>query len=416
MRRLTRAQRWSAGVALFSASAAALAVEPAVLVAPAAGDDAELGFSAAIDGGWVALGAPGHVAGTGSAMLFDCTAMPCAPAVNVTAPAAIAGARFGFAVAVSGTTVAIGAPQDGNGRVYVYVRNGNLWSLQAQLAAFDGAPGDRFGTAVALDGDRLAVGADRDNSQRGAAYLFQRAGGSWTQVTRVTGAGTAAGDRFGAAVAIDGTRLAIGAPYHDPSGSAAGYARGAAYVYTISGATVTQDAKLVPGDSTDAALFGFALSVDGTHVAVGAPGFNEARGVVYVFDRGASTWSQQARLPWLGAGAGAAFGRTVAIEGARLLSGAPFSGTAAPACGLVQLYNFDGATWLADPLALPVLPAASERSGWSVAVDGNQWLLGAPGLSVNGPAAGGGYLFNAGDDLFGDGFENGAATCGAGSG
>ena len=102
----------------------------------------------------------------------------------------------------------------------------------AKLTAGDGAADDRFGWSVSISGDYAIVGAYLDNdkgSNSGSAYIFQRTGGSWTQVDKLTAGDGAAGDWFGESVSISGDYAIVGAYGDDDKGSASG----SAYVYKL---------------------------------------------------------------------------------------------------------------------------------------------------------------------------------------
>jgi hypothetical protein len=154
---------------------------------------------------------------------------------------------FGCSVAVSGDTVVVGAPGEnsnstgvgGNesntqadqaGAAYVFTRSGVAWTQQAYVKASNTDPDDEFGGALALRGDRLVVGAaneasaasgingiQADNSagQAGAAYVYGRTSGAWTQRAYVKAAQSTGFAQFGSAVALTGSRLFVGAPYDD---------------------------------------------------------------------------------------------------------------------------------------------------------------------------------------------------------
>ena len=116
---------------------------------------------------------------------------------------------FGTSVAVDGDTAVIGALQaDGNvggtGAAFVFLRNAGVWTEQAKLSAIDGAASDGFGGSVALEGDTVVIGAifhDDNGSNSGAAYVFTRSAGVWTEQAKLTASDGAASDLFGRSVA-----------------------------------------------------------------------------------------------------------------------------------------------------------------------------------------------------------------------
>jgi hypothetical protein len=126
---------------------------------------------------------------------------------------AAVGSQFGVAVDVDGDTAVVGAPEhSGGGAVWVFRAPGSAWSTAAKeqvLVASDATAGDRFGSAVALQGDWLAVGAPEAGAGRGAAYVFERRGSSWTEAARVVVDSPAA--RFGFDVDVDADTLAVAA-------------------------------------------------------------------------------------------------------------------------------------------------------------------------------------------------------------
>jgi hypothetical protein len=185
--------------------------------------------------------------------------------------------RFGHSVALSGNgdTLAVGAnsedsnatgvdgDQDDNsannaGAVYVFVRNGGVWSQQAYVKASNTDAPDYFGSSVALsgDGNTLAVGAKQESSNAtgidgdqaddsaqvsGAAYVFVREGANWSQQAYVKASSTNVGAEFGyeVGVANDGNTLAVGAIYESSNATGIGgnqdnnfaSASGAVYLY-----------------------------------------------------------------------------------------------------------------------------------------------------------------------------------------
>jgi hypothetical protein len=242
--------------------------------------------------------------------------------------------QFGISVALSsdGNTALMGSfLEDPSGVVdagsaYVFTRSGSTWTQQAKLVASDAQAGDRFGWPVVLssDGNTALITAYREDpsglADAGAAYVFTRSGSTWTQQAKLVASDAQAGDEFGRSAALsgDGNTALIGAHFEDPSGLADA---GAAYVFTRSGSTWTQQAKLVASDAQAGDRFGWsvALSGDGNTALIGAftedPGGISDAGSVYVFTRSGSIWSERAKLTASDAAAGDQFGWSVALSG-----------------------------------------------------------------------------------------------------
>ena len=111
--------------------------------------------------------------------------------------------------------------------------------------------------SLALDGDTVVIAARLDGvgaaEDQGSAYVFTRSGSTWTEQQKLVASDGAAEDRFGNDVALSGDTAVVGEFFHDP--------RGAAYVFTRSGATWTEQQKLVPSGAPG--LFGSQVAVDG---------------------------------------------------------------------------------------------------------------------------------------------------------
>ncbi len=143
--------------------------------------------------------------------------------------------HFGVSVAISGDSVAVGAPGDdeASGSAYVFQRSGTTWTQQAKVSASDAAAGDLFGAAIAISGDTVAVGAPGDDEASGSVYVFQRSGTTWTQQAKVSASDAARGDLFGAFIAISGDTVVVGCRRDDDAGEDSG----SAYVFGRSGTT-----------------------------------------------------------------------------------------------------------------------------------------------------------------------------------
>ena len=190
------------------------------------------------------------------------------------------------------------------------------------------ADAGQFGGSVALsaDGNTALIGGHADNSNVGAAWVFTRSGSTWTQQgPKLTGSGEIGAGYFGVSVALsaDGNTALIGGP-GDNSGV------GAAWVFTRSGSTWTQQGRSSPAAAradTATSATSVALSSDGNTALIGGSDDNGAVGAAWVFTRSGSTWTQQG--PKL-TGSGerseqAAFGNSVALsaDGNTALIGGP---------------------------------------------------------------------------------------------
>ena len=208
-------------------------------------------------------------------------------------------AAQGSAVALSadGNTAVVGGPQDnGNaGAVWVFVRSGSTWIQQGSKLVGTGAVGNAFqGSAVAIsaDGNTVLSGGYFDNTQVGAVWVFTRSLGFWSQQgSKLVGTGATGSSNQGISVALsaDGNTAMVGGS-NDNSGV------GAAWVYTRSGSTWSQQgSKLTGTGNTGSANVGrsVSLAADGNTAIIGGPADNSSRGATWVFTRSGSTWSQQ---------------------------------------------------------------------------------------------------------------------------
>jgi len=365
----------------------------------------------ALGDGWAAVGAPfapvGGRAEQGMAHLYvlqsDDTWV-CA--TSLVADAGAAYDRFGQALAASGNRLAVGAWGDDQkgaeaGAVHLFETDGTNWIWRAKLTASDGAAGHQFGWAVALDGDRLAVGARKapkgSATASGAVYLFEKqTEGSWTEKQKLQPADAASYDYFGCAVALDGDELLVGANDNDDKGSKSG----SAYLFRFDrGGTQrwVQSALLLDADGAQYDLLGSSAALRGGIAAVGAPGAFSAAGAVCLYARdegGSNAWGRVAKVAPAELPAGIGFGASVTLTQDRLFIGAPDAALSGPlAAGAVYLYEQTGADWKQVQLVQSARPQESERFGASLAVNGTWLAVGAPGCTNAGVAAGEARLY-----------------------
>ncbi len=252
------------------------------LTDPGASVNDQFGNSVAISGSTAVIGAPGG-SGAGLAYVFVRSGTTWSQQAELGASDAASGDDFGYSVAISGSTALVGNPfsNANTGAAYVFVRSGVSWSQQAELTAVGGASGDKFGYSVAISGTTAVAGADAGNSGTGAAYTFVRAGTAWTQQAELTAFGGAVGDNFGYSVAISGTTAVVGA-------DAGNSGTGAAYTFVRAGTAWTQQAELTASGGAVGDNFGRSVAITGTTAVAGADGNNANTGAAYVFAEPAS--------------------------------------------------------------------------------------------------------------------------------
>ncbi|MBN1206352.1 MAG: DUF11 domain-containing protein [Myxococcaceae bacterium] len=339
----------------------------------AAGDN--FGFSVALCGDTAIISAPHHdpaaIPEAGSAYVFVRSGTTWSQQAKLTASDAAIEDIFGWVVALSGDTAVVSAPNDDTaagpeaGSAYVFVRSGTTWSQQAKLTASDAAAGDYFGASVALSGDTAVVSAPYDDTYTGSAYVFVRSGTAWSEQAQLTASDAAAEDNFGWSVALSGDTAVVGARHHD---TAAGPEAGSAYVFVRSGTTWSEQAQLTASDTAAGDLFGYSVALSGDTAVVGAPFHDTAAGPeagsAYVFVRSGTTWSEQAKLTASDAAAEDYFGASVVLSGDTAVVSAPYDDTPVPDAGSAYVYALGGDADL--QLSKQASPASEVLTGQDV--------------------------------------------------
>jgi len=392
------------------------------------------------------------------------------------------GDHFGWRVALAadGNTLAVGAPLEDSsatgingsqaneagadsGAVYVYTRSGTgVWSQQAYVKASNTGFGDRFGSTLALVGNdgstlTLAVGApfedssatgidgnqsDEAGSDSGAVYVYTRSSlGLWSQQAYVKASNTGFSDNFGSSVALaaDGSTLAVGAPFEDSNATGIDGASadnssldsGAAYVYTRSGSSWSQQAYVKATNTGFYDQFGYsvALGADGSTLAVGAPYEDSSAtgidgtgsdsstdsGAAYVYTRSSlGVWSVQAYVKASNTGFGDRFGSALALgaSGSTLAVGAPFEDSSATGIGGNQsdeagsdsgaayVYTRSAGVWSQQAYVKAANTGFSDAFGSSLALatDGSTLAVGATGEDSAATGIGGNPVDNSAAD------------------
>jgi FG-GAP repeat len=354
------------------------------------------GCSVSIDGDTALIGAFGDRANGdlyGSAYIFTLSGTTWTQQAKIFPTSGGYYDFFGYAVALDGDTALIGAPggifnPPYPGAAYIFTRTGATWTQQARLTPSDGNDEDYFGNVVALDGDTAIIGSEY-MSGIGSVYVFTRTDTTWNQQTKIEPTDGFAGEMFGYSVALQGNTALIGAECDNDNGDGSG----SAYVYIGSGATWTQQAKLLASDGESLDFLGASVALYNNTALVGSEWDSDngyKSGSAYVFTRTGTSWTQQAKLLAADGTAQDLFGHTVALTDDTALVGAYQDNATLYSSGSAYLFTRSGTTWTQDSKLLPSDVTEQKLFGVSVSLTADTALIGAYGESSG---AGSAYLF-----------------------
>ena len=275
------------------------------------------GYSVAVSGTTAFVSAPGFAKNAGRLYIFVRTATGWKQTAELKGSDTVAGDYFGDSLAISGATTFVGADDHikSAGRAYVFTNVATGWKQVAELKGSDTVANDGFGYAVAISGTTAIVGAPDHAKDAGRAYVFTDATAGWKQAAELKGSDTVADNGFGVSVAILGMTAIAGAPGFSK-------AAGRAYVFAKTGGVWTQATELKGLDTVASDDFGYTVVISNTTAIVGAPGFSKAAGRAYVFTNTATGWKQAVKLKGSDTVAADYFGYSVAISGTTTIVGA----------------------------------------------------------------------------------------------
>ncbi len=268
---------------------------------------------------------------------------------------------FGGPLAVSGDTVVVGAPEgdgkpESNGLVYVYVRDGDQWALQARL----NGDGTEFGGYIDIDGDTIVAAASRSSA---AVHIFVRTNGAWARQARLEPPTqrTVGSEK---SIALSNDTLVVWWQGNYP------------VVYARNGVRWIRQADLIPaGHDPTGAFVARVVNVDisGETAVVGnrsvsAPGKPEF-GAVHVFMRSGETWQQQEILTVSDRRSGDGCGALVTLSEDTLVVGCDLASKA-------YLFVRESAVWVQKGKFATGIFSAFPGS---VAVSGEAILVGGSG-------------------------------------
>ncbi|MEY4064499.1 MAG: putative signal peptide protein, partial [Pseudomonadota bacterium] len=377
------------------------------------------------------------------------------------APNAGSGDEFGNTVALLGNTLAVGAEHESSsqnaittnplntldnsapnsGGVYVFLRNGDLWSTDAFIKAVNAEEDDFFGHDLALSENSLAVGtysessnqtfisnsatASADNSafNSGTVYVYRRSASGWAQEAYIKASNNGQNDNFGYAVALSGDTLAVGACNEDSSyitnimsSNETLTESGAVYIYKRSGTTWALESFLKALNASVNDFFGDTLSLSGDTLAVGVSNEDSSQttitngptaasndnapesGATYIFKRTTTNWSQEAYIKAGNAEGDDYFGWSVALSGDALAVGATGesslrntirndsdadSNNSSAQSGAVYLYRRNNSQWVQEAFIKASNANSTDEFGTALSLSGDVLAVGASNEDSN---------------------------------
>ncbi len=356
----------------------------------------QFSYSVAVSGTTAIVGDPGHTVGSnaaqGAAYVFSLSGGVWTQTAELTASDGAADDEFGISAAISGTTAVVGAighevsGHTYQGAAYVFSLSGGTGTQTGELISSDGASGDWFGWAVAVSGATAVVGAPNHtvggHTTQGAAYVFTLSG---TQTAELTASDGAASDLFGQAVAVSGSTVVVGAPLHKVGSNTD---QGASYDFTLSGGGWAQASEFIASDGGTVDFFGSAVALSGSTAVVSAP----TPGSVYIFSLSGGLWTQTDEL----ADFGETFGSSLALSGTSLVVGEngqfvyPNYDQ-----GAAYVFNSSGGSWTDSAELIASDGASYDDFATSVAVSGANVFVGNPDHDVSGNGnEGAAYVFS----------------------
>jgi hypothetical protein len=363
---------------------------------PANGVDDQFGYSVAVSGNLVAVGAPQFAGGASYAYLFMNEGSGWKQVARLDDGGG--GDQFGWAVAASKDIVAVGNPHYGaGGAVFVFEKPGDGWRNIPPMAELT-VPGLGLGLggslAISTDGKTIVAGVPGLNGDTGGTCVFVEPEGGWTNMTEATATLTALTDSgAGASVALGGNMIIVG----EDTGQL-----GAAYVFVepTSGWSSTNqpNAMLTAFDESVIDNFGYSVAISGNTVVVGSR-YHDVAGAAYVYVEPPTGWQDMTQTAELGlsTNSGIELGNAVGIENNIVLAGAPLNdighthdqgavfGYVEPAKGWQSTTSPNGSVTAQHGVA-------NERFGSTLAMSGKKFVVGVP--QYNG-LIGAVYIFEA---------------------
>src|SRR5688572_969695 len=379
----------SIAIAMSAAAHAPAQILDAKLMAPDGGQGDHLGWAVATSPGWAFCTSPGDddvLNASGAIYVFQDTGSGWTFAQKLKAGVPALQVQMGECVAASDSWLVAGAPIDApfggaySGSAEVYRLEGDVWVHSQKLIPSDHQTAYHVGASADLSGERMVLGAPDDFTASGSVYVFELSGSTWVEVAKIAAPQREFFSRFGFDVAIDGDTLVAGAPFSDQG--VPNSRQGAVYVFERSGSTWQFQQLLVASDPQQHDNFGRSLALDGDRLLVG--GYHDHAqtddGAMYVFERQGGVWTLTAELLASDDAGQTRFGSTVDLQGDLAIGSAPSDNDHGLNAGTAYVFRRNaGGGWLQIAKATVPDPSSNGQIGAAVALFGDRALLGSIG-------------------------------------
>ena len=283
---------------------------------------------------------------------------------------------------------------DRTGALYVYQLNGSTWEYDTKLIASDISAEAKMGmnpTSLDMEGTTIVAGAPGENVWTGSVYVFEKSGGTWTQVQKLMSPNPQENDIFGIGVAIAGDYMVVGASEEDNT-------KGAAHIFKKNSSGVWEHVqKIIASDAMAQGYFGTSVAISNTRIAVGAYGHAGGEGATYIFeDDGTNNWTETQKITASLPSSEANFGWNCILQNDYLIVSAPHPYGSEK--GEVYVYKENAGTFSEIQKVESHDLAAEDFYGWNIEMDANQLIVGAPWEDED--ATGGDTVDRAGSAIF----------------
>jgi len=266
--------------------------------------------------------------------------------------------------------------------------------LESRLVPDDGEAAEYFGWSAAVFGDYAVIGSSEDDDlgpASGSAYVYKRSGTAWVQHQKLLASDGSSYDLFGSAVAISDSFVAVGARLDDDTAPDAG----AVYIFAFDGDSWIEQTKLFAGDGAPIDHFGSSVAIAGDILVAGASlddDNGENSGSAYVFRLGTGVWEEEAKLLANDGDIDDRF-EEVSISGNTIIVGAWGDQDLGALTGSAYIFVNHGAGWMQEAKLIAGDQAGGDQFGLDVCISGDRAVVGAYANDDNGENSGSAYVF-----------------------